>query len=148
MTTKAIYLDLDGTLVDLYGVEGWLEMLEASDTTPYIEAKPMVRLANLARLLNLLQERGYHIAIVSWLSKGGTNEYNTAVMLAKYAWLNRHLPSVWFDEIKIIPYGTPKSRVVEHPEGILFDDEYRNQAEWKGLAFDATDLLETLRGLL
>ena len=26
---KAIYFDMDGTIADLYGYEGWLEMLQA-----------------------------------------------------------------------------------------------------------------------
>ena len=29
-----INFDMDGTLANLYGVENWLEMLEAEDTTP------------------------------------------------------------------------------------------------------------------
>ena len=29
-----IWFDMDGTIADLYGVEGWLEMLIAKDETP------------------------------------------------------------------------------------------------------------------
>ena len=53
--TKAIYFDMDGTIADLYGVDGWLDMLINEDATPYIKANPLVRLATLARMLNRLQ---------------------------------------------------------------------------------------------
>ena len=31
----AVYLDMDGTIANFYGVPGWLEYLQAEDTTPY-----------------------------------------------------------------------------------------------------------------
>ena len=37
---RTIWFDLDGTLVDLYGVEGWLEDLTNHNERPYREAKP------------------------------------------------------------------------------------------------------------
>ena len=146
--TKAIYLDMDGTIANLYAVENWLPQLRAYNPTPYAEAEPMVRMASLARLLNALDHRGYHIAVVSWLSKESTPEYDVAVTEAKREWLASHLPSVCFHEIKIVAYGTPKSEVVDYPDGILFDDELRNRDEWKGTAYDVASLLETLRDLL
>lgn len=145
---KAIYLDMDGTIANLYSVEEWLPKLRAFDPSPYEEAEPLVRMASLARLLNALQNRGDHIAIVSWLSKESNPEYDEAVTLAKMAWLQAHLPSVHFDEVVIVAYGTPKSEVVAHPEGILFDDESRNRFEWVGEAYDPEFLLELLRDLL
>ena len=145
---KAIYLDMDGTIANLYSVEDWLPKLRAFDSTPYLEAEPLVRMATLARLLNALQQRGDHIAIVSWLSKESNPEYDEAVTVAKMTWLRAHLPSVQFDEVVIVAYGTPKSEVVAYPDGILFDDESRNRCEWVGEAFDPEHLLEDLRDLL
>lgn len=145
---KAIYLDMDGTIANLYSVDEWLPKLRAFDSTPYLEAEPLVRMASLARLLNALQQRGDHIAIVSWLSKESNPEYDEAVTVAKTTWLRAHLPSVQFDEIVIVAYGTPKSKVVAYPDGILFDDESRNRWEWAGEAYDPEHLLEDLRDLL
>ena len=145
---NAIYLDMDGTIANLYSVNEWLPKLRAFDPTPYAEAEPLVRMASLARLLNALQQRGDHIAIVSWLSKESNPEYDEAVTVAKMAWLQAHLPSVHFDEVVIVAYGTPKSEVVEFPNGILFDDEERNRREWVGEAFNPDRLLELLRDLL
>lgn len=145
---NAIYLDMDGTIANLYSVNEWLPKLRAFDPTPYAEAEPLVRMASLARLLNALQQRGDHIAIVSWLSKESNPEYDEAVTVAKMTWLQAHLPSVHFDEVVIVAYGTPKSEVVEFPNGILFDDEERNRREWVGEAFNPDHLLDLLRDLL
>ena len=144
--TKAIWFDMDGCIADLYGVPNWLEYLINSDPYPYKAAKPLINMNSLARLLNRLQAKGYHIGIVSWLSKSGTESYNEAVTNAKLAWLNKHLHSVHWDEIVIVPYGTPKHEAVSI-EGILFDDEERNRTNWTGIAYDVENIIEILKGL-
>lgn len=145
--TKAIYFDMDGTIANLYGVEGWLACLETSDPTPYKVARPLVNMNMLALLLNRLQAEGYHIGIVSWLSKSGTVEFNAEVIIAKRMWLKNHLPSVYWDEYKIVPYGTPKHSIVEYADGILFDDEIQNRVNWTGTAYDVNNIIEILKGL-
>ena len=145
--TKAIYFDLDGTIADLYGVDGWLDMLRAYDPTPYEMAKPLIRLSTLARLLNKLQREGYVIGIVSWLSKEPTPTYDEMVTNAKLEWLENHMPSVEWNEIRIVPYGMPKQKVVDNPFGILFDDEKQNRENWSGTAYDADNILEILKSL-
>lgn len=147
MTNKRIAFDLDGTLCSLYSVPNWLEYLINEDTTPYEIAKPMVRMCSLAKRLNNLQKHGYEIAIVSWLSKCGSNEYNEAVTEAKKVWLAKHLPSVTWDEIIIIPYGTPKENYCRSADDILFDDESKNRENWTGKAFAETAIFEVLKRL-
>ena len=141
---NAIYLDMDGTIADLYAVPNWLKMLRAENPTPYIQAEPLVRLSALARHLNRLQRNGYIIGIISWGSKHATPEYDEAVAEAKNFWLNKHLQSVKFDEIHIVPYGTPKSTVAKEKNGYLFDDEENNRAEWGINAFDVVNMLDIL----
>ena len=143
---KAIYFDLDGTIADLYGVEGWLDDLIAENTRPYAEAKPLLNLSLLARYIHKAQKMGYIVGIISWLSKSGSPEYNKAVTEVKREWLKKHLPSVEWDEIHIVEYGTPKSTCRTCP-GILFDDEERNLKEWGADAVIASSLLEVLRNL-
>ena len=87
-----INFDMDGTIADLYGVDNWLEYLIAEDTFPYANAEPLLRLSALARKLNSLQREGYQLAVISWLSKSGTDEYNKAVTEVKKEWLRKHLP--------------------------------------------------------
>lgn len=142
-----IWFDMDGTIADLYGVENWLPMLRASDPTPYLVARPLVNLSVLARMLNKLQKQGHEIGVISWTSKTGTPEYNAAVTAAKYAWLSKHLPSVDFDEIHVVPYGTPKQVFAHSNDDILFDDEAKNRENWTGLALDVTDIIGALKTL-
>lgn len=145
---KAIYFDMDGTIAGLYQVEGWLNNLINEQTKPYREAKSLVDMRKLGKVLNTLQAEGYHIGIVSWLSKNGSEEYNERVTTTKINWLKTHLGAVEFDEIKIVKYGTPKQEVVNFPEGILFDDEEPNRNNWKGTAFDVDNILEILANLI
>ena len=83
MERKMICFDMDGTIADLYGIESWLDKLRAEDPTPYAEAKPLLRLNTLARMLNRLQRQGYNLAIISWLSKSGSDDYMEAIRQAK-----------------------------------------------------------------
>ena len=144
MKTKKIYFDMDGTIADLYGVEGWLTDLIAENTRPYALAKPMVNMSRLARRLNTLQRAGYEIGIISWLSKNGTDEYNRQVTETKIAWLRAHLASVEFNEIHIVKYGTPKQTL---GKGILFDDELPNREKWGEGAYEPKDIFKILGGL-
>ena len=141
---REIWFDMDGTIADLYGVENWLEMLRNEDATPYRNARPLVRLNVLARLLNRLQREGYSIGIVSWLARNASEGYDLEVANAKREWLARHLPSVRFDRIDIVEYGTPKQN---GRNGILFDDEVQNRENWNGKAFTEKEILPTLRAL-
>ena len=140
-----INFDMDGTIADLYGVDNWLEMLIAEDAFPYETAEPLLRLSALARRLNNLQKNGYNLAIISWLSKSGTDEYNAEVEAVKRKWLAKHLPSVKWDAIHIVPYGTPKQDFCGNPLDILFDDEARNRDNWTGIAYDVENIMEVLK---
>ena len=140
-----INFDMDGTIADLYANPNWLPMLRAFDPTPYATAKPLLRLNTLARKLNALQKEGYQLAVISWLSKESNAEYDEAVTATKMAWLAEHLPSVKWDRITIVPYGTPKQNFCENPLDILFDDEERNRNNWTGRAYDVKNIMEILR---
>lgn len=144
----AIYFDMDGTIANLYAVENWEYKLNHFDETPYEQAKVLVNMALLARLLNKAQKKGYTIGIVSWLAKYPNEEYNQKVINAKLLWLKKHLPSVDFDEINIVKHGTPKHEIVAFPQGILFDDEEQNRKGWKGKAYNEKEIFEILKNLV
>lgn len=141
---KIIYFDLDGTLANLYGVSGWLDDLINENPRPYKDAEPLLNFRVFAKELHKVQQKGYKIGIISWLSKTGTDEYNKVVTETKEKWLKKHLPSVKFDEIHIVKYGTPKSTC---GNGILFDDEEPNRKEWKGKAYNVDDIIGVMRSL-
>ena len=146
---KAIYFDMDGTLANLYGVENWLEKLRAYDASPYAEAEVLLNMQALAHRLNKLQENGYTIGIISWLSKESTTAYDMAATAMKMAWLEKHLRSVKWDEIHIVAYGKKKSKLAQVKDGYLFDDNESVRREWiknnpNGWAFDVDNILEVL----
>lgn len=143
--TKAIYFDMDGTIANLYGVDGWLDCIINEYTKPYREAKALVNMRQLGKELNRLKQNGYTIGIISWLAKGATDEYNKRVTQAKRNWLARHLSAVQFDEVHIVEYGTPKQTL---GNGILFDDEEPNRMNWIGKAYDVNDVIETLKAIV
>lgn len=127
------YFDMDGTIVDLYGVPGWLEKLQASDPSPYVKAKPLINLSLFARYINKLQKQGHEIHIITCLSKDSTPAYDQDVTRAKYTWLRQHLPSVAFNSIIVLPYGANKGEsIVDNGEECrLFDDEINNRRQWR-----------------
>lgn len=132
---------MDGTIADLYGVKGWLEMILKSEAKPYEIAKPLVNMARLAKVLNKLQRKGIGIGVVSWLAKDSNKAYDEKVIIAKKKWLTKHLPSVKWNEIKIVPYGTPKHEIAK---GILFDDEAPNREKWGEGAYEPKKIFEIL----
>lgn len=142
-----IMFDMDGTIADLYAVDNWLSKLQASDASPYVEAEVMLNMSILARYLNKLQKLGYEIGIISWTSKNGTERYNRAVEVAKLNWLHDHLRSVSFDDIYIVEYGTPKQNFADETD-ILFDDNEEVRNDWTGKAYEPSEILSILSGLL
>lgn len=143
-----LYFDMDGTIADLYAVEGWLPKLRACDPSPYADAVPLVNMALLARYIHKAQRLGYKVGIISWLSKESNADYDRAVTAAKMEWLSVHLPSVQFDEIKIVAYGVSKSGAVsDAANGILFDDEERNRTEWLGKAYLPSEIFKIFKSL-
>lgn len=139
------WFDMDGTIADFYKVDNWLSKLLANDPSPYIDALPLYNMSLLARYLNKVQKRGYSIGIISWLSKNSNKSYDKKVIDAKINWLKKHLPSVKWNKIHIIKYGTPKSNFKNNPEDILFDDEIENRIEWAGASYEPNQIFQILK---
>lgn len=144
---REIWFDMDGTIANLYGVEGWLDDLVNERVRPYEVARPLVNMQALARVLNRLTREGWRVGVVSWTAKNGSVEYNARVAEIKKEWLNKHLASVKFARVEVIEYGTPKFGVANDENAILFDDEEHNRNEWNGVAYDVNEIIEVLKGL-
>lgn len=143
---KEIWFDMDGTLVDFYSVDGWLNSLINEHTKPYRIAKPLYNMRTLGAQLKALQAQGYKVGIISWGAKNSTPEYLERVAQAKKNWLKKHIGAVQWDSIQIVPYGTPKETL---GDGILFDDELDNLAAWGlGKAFHPHLINSILSNLL
>lgn len=149
---KTINFDMDGTIADLYGVENWLDYLLNENPFPYENAKVMVNMSLLARYIHKAQTNGIQVNIISWLSKNSTDNYSELVTNAKIKWLQKHLPSVQFDNIFILPYGTPKHELLpQNKQNILFDDEINNLSNWilsgSGYGLLPQTIFEIFKGL-
>lgn len=151
LETKVLVFDMDGTIADLYGVEGWKEMLDGFDPTPYIEAEPIWDMEELVEILNELKTLGYMVIVTSWLALHTTKEYDKAVRTAKKNWLNNF--DFPYDELHLVKYGTTKANCTRKLGGtqILIDDNAKVREGWNlGNTIDPTneDLIETLKALI
>ncbi len=151
---KMICFDMDGTIADLYGVDGWLDLIEASDAFPYVVAKPMWDMMRLAEVLREIQKVGIEIRIITWLSKASTEEFKTTTREAKREWLaNYDFP---FDAFHGVQYGATKADSVrrflgETETAWLIDDNAKVRNGWHlGEAIDPTtcNIIEILSSLL
>ena len=150
MENKVLVFDMDGTIANLYGVENWLEQLREYNANPYKVAKPMYDMDTLATILNLLKEKGWIIAVTSWLSMDTTREYDREVRKAKREWLERYnFPA---DEIHLVAYGTTKANCTRKLGGyqILVDDNEKVRNGWNlGSTINANEnIMEKLVDLL
>jgi len=127
---KTLVFDMDGTLADTYGVDGWLKMLRAEDPTPYIKAKPLYDMVLLTAILWVLKNDGWRIAVTSWLAKESSPEYDAEVKQAKIDWLRRY--DFPYDEIHLVKYGTTKANCTRKLGGfqILIDDNENVRKGW------------------
>ena len=146
MANKVLVFDMDGTIVDLYGVENWLEQLRTYNPTPYRIAKPKCDMATLNTLLTILKEKGWTIVITSWLSKETNRKYDRLVRGAKLGWLNQY--QFPYDEVHFVKYGTTKADCTRKLGGyqILVDDNEQVRAGWRlGDTIDANkDIISEL----
>lgn len=148
--TKMICFDMDGTIADLYGVEGWLTKLRAEDVSPYHDALPLYDMDELREVLCALANDGWEIRVISWLSKDASAEYNEAVRIAKREWLAKYNFPV--DKVHLIAYGTTKANSVRKytAQAILVDDNAKVREGWHlGETIDPLDgdLIERLSAL-
>ena len=147
---KTLVFDMDGTIANFYGVQGWLEDLHNSNPRPYILAEPLYDMEVLVALLTIFKDNGWEIAITSWLAKDSTEYYKDLVRKAKLQWLaEQEFP---FDEIHLVQYGTTKANCTRKLGGyqILVDDNEQVRNGWHlGDTINANEnILEKLVDLL
>ena len=128
---KTIIFDMDGTVYDLYGVDGWLEMLKNSDTRAYSIGKPKVNLRELEKVCQALISVGYTIGVITWLAKNGSEKFNRETEAVKRGWIKRNMPYV--KEFTAQPYGTPKQKALSRrfTYAVLVDDNEEVRKMWE-----------------
>ena len=130
MTKRTLVFDMDGTIADFYGVQGWLEDIRNGNPRPYIVAEPMYDMETLREILNLLKSQGWTVAVTSWLAKGSDKEFDELTRIAKREWLAKY--NFPFDEIHLVKYGTTKANCTRKNKGyqILIDDNEQVRNGW------------------
>lgn len=143
---QALYFDMDGTISDLYNVEGWESKLRAEDPSPYADASPLVDMVRLAAIIAKLRSAGVTVGVISWSAMDGTTKYTREVKRVKMAWCKRY--GLAFDEFHVVKYGTPKHWVAKCKHSILVDDNSEVRQMWTlGDAIDAS-MMEQLKNIL
>jgi phosphoglycolate phosphatase-like HAD superfamily hydrolase len=134
---KVLVFDMDGTIANLYGVEGWLDDLRNFNPKPYIEAKPLVDMDILNSMLAILKTRGWIIAVTSWLAKESNKDYDKEVRKAKKEWLENN--GFNYDTLHLVKYGTRKKNCTRNLGGfqVLVDDNKEVRKSWNGRTIDA-----------
>lgn len=147
---KILVFDMDGTIADFYGVDGWLNDLKAQSVRPYATAKCMYNENELVDIINALKEVGWYIVITSWLAKNSTKSYDDDVRQTKRDWLEK--VGFPYDEIHLVKYGTTKANCTRKHGGyqILVDDNEQVRKGWSlGDTINANeDILKELKKLL
>lgn len=150
MSVKMICFDMDGTIADLYGVDGWHEDLRAENPRPYEEAAPMWDMKELAETLVALH---IEVRVITWLSKDSSETYKEQVRKAKLEWLQKQ--GFPFDKFHGVRYGATKADSVRKclkagDTAILIDDNEKIRSGWTlGDTVNPleTNLIEYLKGL-
>lgn len=147
---KTLVFDMDGTLANFYGVDGWLDDIRNENTRPYDIAKPLYNMEVLNAILDLLRAQGWKIAITSWLAKDSTKTFDDMVRASKITWLQKYDFS--YDEIHLVRYGTTKANCTRKNGGvqILVDDNEKIRKGWHlGATIDANkNIIDELINLL
>lgn len=134
MKKTTVYLDMDGTIADLYNEENWLADLIAEKVDPFVNAKPMT---TEKVLLELFPTDRYEIKILSMTPKHATKEYCNRVADAKSEWLDRYFPSLTKRIYRA--YGNNKN-LRNSANAILVDDNAEIRQTFRGIAVNPADL--------
>lgn len=129
-----VYLDMDGTIADLYGQPNWLEMLTAEADGAFINCDP---LTDEKTLFDLFPADRYEIKVLSMTPKNATAEYCERVKAEKNAWLDRHFPKI--QKRFYLPYGNNKN-LKNAKHAILIDDNKTIRDNFRGTAIDPATL--------
>lgn len=124
-----VYLDMDGTIADLYNEPNWLEDLIAEKVAPFENAKPMT---TEEVLFSIFPKDKYEIKILSMTPKNAKKEYCKKVENAKNEWLDKYFPNI--TKRLYLPYGDNKN-LKNSKNAILVDDNDKIRENYRGQAF-------------
>lgn len=130
MRTKQLWFDMDGTVADLYGSEGWLDKLRAEEPGVYDDLRPLYDPEKLRAVCLTLMGQGWQLGIITWLGMGASDEYEERSTEEKKLWRDKYMP--YITEFHAQRYGTPKQYAPARRAGImiLVDDNKDVREMW------------------
>lgn len=128
MTKKIVYLDMDGTIANLYGQDNWLEKLQNETKGLFLNCEPLTTIEELEKQFPTTE---YELRVLSMTPKGVSKEYCEIVIAEKNAWLNKYFPTI--TKRIYLPYGNNKN-LKNSKNAILVDDNETIRNNYKGLA--------------
>lgn len=134
MKKQKVYLDMDGTIANLYSIDNWLERLRKEDTTIFLECNPLISEKDL---LKVFPPKSHEIIILSMTPLNCSKSYHENVIAQKNKWLDIHFPSITKRIYK--KYGNNKN-LKNSVKAILVDDNATIRNNYKGMALNPIDL--------
>lgn len=129
-----IYLDMDGTIADLYNYPNWLVALRSELPGLFLRLQP---LTDEKTLFELFPKEKYEITILSMTPKNASRAYCEMVKSEKDAWLSMHFPTLKKRIYK--EYGHNKN-LKNSKNAILIDDNEIIRENWRGVALNPAQL--------
>lgn len=134
MKKTNVYLDMDGTIANLYGQTDWLGRLLKEEDNLFATCEPMT---TEEVVFKHFPKDKYNVKVLSMTPKGATKNYCERVIEEKNAWLDKFFPNI--TERHYLPYGHNKN-LKNSIKAILVDDNETIRNNFKGLAINPTEL--------
>lgn len=110
------FLDMDGTLFNLYGKDNWLDLLENEIPGAFVGdgmkdgLMPALSLDSMHNIIYKLMDLGVSFGVISWLPFAASPLYSETCRNEKLNWLAQNFPMI--TDIAIIPYGIEKQKAI------------------------------------
>ena len=154
-----IFFDMDGTIADLYGHEGWLEKIVNEEEGLFRNLRTIYDPLQLMEIKVLDTDLPLQMEIITWTPMNASPEYCQKVENEKREWALEKFGDV-FSQVNVLPYGVPKqyAETKKSQLMILVDDNPEVLAMWetgkqrKGILrtpdLTADELLEKIENLV
>lgn len=131
------YLDLDGTVFDLYNQENWEPRLRNEENGVFTAygttngwLRHIDRTAFNEAVESLIMDFGVEFGVITWLPMQASPEYEEVCRAEKIEWVKQNLP--FMTEIHCVSYGIPKQNCIKKcaKRMILLDDNEEVCRTW------------------
>lgn len=127
---QVVYLDMDGTIADLYGQRDWLKALRTEQTGLFLACEPFLA---QEELLQYFPVEEYELRICSMTPKDASCEYCQQVIQEKNDWLDKYFPVI--THRVYMKYGHNKNLRNSYNHMLIDDNELIRQS-YKGIALE------------